>query len=261
MNRAGCSRFIVLIVCHLNEFPRSVTTQVPACGMSHHSHFTSAARHGRQGRNSTGRFKFLLGALVVVAALVTLFFSDIEWREVPAALQRVNKPVALLIMATLPIVGFPISAVYLAAGAIFGPLMGGVVVAGVTLVHVFATHLLASTVLRGQIEKLRQKWHHRVPDVPEGELGTLVAMIVIVPGLPYLARNCLLAFSKVPLRYLIGVAVPLYVARSYVTIFIGDLGNEASLRAMLILGGIFALKLGISALLFHRLKQRTRPAR
>lgn len=194
---------------------------------------------------------------MVVGGMAGLYFSEFEWRAVPEALQRVNRPLALLIMATLPVVGFPISAVYLAAGAIFGPWWGGLVVTGVTLVHVLATHGLARTLLRRRIEHWRQKWSSRVPHVPEGEYGTLIAMVVIVPGLPYLARNCLLALSGAPLRLLLGVGVPLYVARSYVTIFLGDLGNDPSPRALMILGTVFAAKLGISALLFRRLKQRT----
>jgi uncharacterized membrane protein YdjX (TVP38/TMEM64 family) len=228
--------------------------------VSSHSHSAGAAhRHGRTG-GFVLRPKWLLGGLAVVAAAAVLYFSDIDWRAVPAMLERINRPLALLVMATLPIVGFPISAVYLAAGAIFGPWVGGVVVLGITLVHVLVTNGLARTVLRKHIERWRKKWSKKIPKVPEDEHATLVAMIVIVPALPYLARNCLLALAGVPWRYLLGVAVPLYVARSYVTIFLGDLGNDPSVRALVIIGSVFAFKLGISALLFHRLRQHSRSA-
>lgn len=218
---------------------------------------TAVRPHRGPGNPWLTRSKLLLAALVAVGGAAALYFSGFEWRAVPDALQRVNRPLALLIMATLPIVGFPISAVYLAAGAIFGPWWGGLVVTGVTLVHVLATHGLARTLLRRRIEHLREKWSRRVPRVPEGEFGTLIAMLVIVPGLPYLARNCLLALSGAPLHLLLCVGVPLYVARSLVTIFLGDLGNDPSPRALVILGSVFVAKLGISALLFRRLKQRT----
>jgi uncharacterized membrane protein YdjX (TVP38/TMEM64 family) len=171
-------------------------------------------------------------------------------------LEEVNRPIALLVMATLPIVGFPISAVYLAAGALFGPAVGGLVVAGITAIHVVATYGLARIVLRRQILQLQRKWREKLPAVPEGEYATLVAMIAIVPGLPYIARNCLLVLSGVPLRYLVGVALPLYVARSYVTIFLGDLGSHPSKRALIILGAVLVVKLTISGLLFLRLKHR-----
>jgi uncharacterized membrane protein YdjX (TVP38/TMEM64 family) len=215
----------------------------------------------RRGPFSFGvRLKVLLAMLGLVVAANVLYFSGFEWREVPEMLQRINRPLALLVMATLPVVGFPISAVYVASGALFGPWVGGLVVAGVTLVHVLATHVLGRSVLRGPIERLRHRWHHRLPEVPPEEHATLVAMIVIVPVLPYLVRNCLLAFSKVPLRFLVGVGVPLYVLRAYVSIFLGDLTNDPSLRTLFILGAVSGLECVASALLFRRLKQRCRPA-
>src|SRR6478736_1966432 len=78
-------------------------------------------------------------AVAVAAGLLVLHFAEFEWRElwhdVPGWLERVNRPLALALMATLPIVGFPVSAVYLSIGAIFGPVWGGLVVAGITVVH------------------------------------------------------------------------------------------------------------------------------
>src|SRR3954465_3806456 len=109
-------------------------------------HHSPAGAHRARPFGFGPRARWLLGALVVVAIGAALYFSDFNWREVPAMLERVNRPMALLLMATLPIVGFSISAVYLAAGAIFGPWVGGAVVLGVTLIHVLVTHLLAHTV-------------------------------------------------------------------------------------------------------------------
>ncbi len=223
------------------------------------SSHSSRARRGRRRGAASVVVKVLLIALGLGAVAAALHFSGFEWREAPAMLQRVNRPLAVLLMATLPIVGFPISAVYLAAGAIFGPWVGGLVVAGATLSHVLVTHALARTVLRRRIEHWRRKWSRKVPRVPKEENGTLVAMIVIVPALPYIARNVLLALSGVSLGHLLGIGVPLFVARSYVTIFLGDLGNDPSLRALLILGAVFVLKLSVSALLFQRLKKRSAP--
>ena len=201
-------------------------------------------------------------AVAVVATLAVMQFAEIEWREVlrdvPAWLQQVNTPLALVLMATLPIVGFPVSAVYLAIGAIFGPAWGGLVVMGITLVHLAGTHVLARTLLRTRIERWRKRWQQKLPVISQGDNISLVAMIIIVPGLPYVARNCLLAISGVPLRYLIGVGVPLYVARSYTTLFLGNLGSNHSPRTLGIIGVIFVAKLAVSALLFFRLRHHAR---
>ncbi len=217
---------------------------------------TAGALPGETHRPRVLSWRGLLPAGLAVTVVVAIFyFTELEWRQVPAALERVSPPLALLIMATLPLIGFPISAVYLTAGLIFGPWLGLLVVAGTTAVHLVVTQLLARTVLRRPIERWRLKWSRRIPEVPPKEQITLVAMIVIVPGLPYFARNCLLAFSRIPWRLLLGVALPLYVLRSTTTIFLGDLGSEPSRMALIILVSVYALKVGVSALLFRRLKR------
>jgi uncharacterized membrane protein YdjX (TVP38/TMEM64 family) len=207
------------------------------------------------------RFQWGAVALVGLAGtiLLVLHFAEFEWREfleqVPAWLERVNTPLALVLMATLPVVGFPVSAVYLAVGALFGPAWGGLVVMGLTLCHLAATHVLARTLLKTRIEQWRGKWQRKLPVISQGDNISLVAMIIIVPGLPYVARNCLLAVSGVPLRYLLGVGVPLYVARSYTTLFVGNLGSNHSAGTFGIIGAIFVAKLAVSALLFLRLRR------
>lgn len=219
------------------------------------------ARHDSRPLWRRKRYQWGTAAVVaaVGAALLALHFAEFEWRElgqeIPRWLERVNRPVALALMATLPIVGFPVSAVYLSIGAIFGPMWGGLVVTGITLVHLATTHVLARTLLRHRIERWRKKWNEKLPVISQGDNISLVAMIIIVPGLPYVARNCLLAVSGVPLRYLLLVGVPLYVARSYTTLFLGNLGNDHSAKMFWVIGVIFVAKLAVSVLLFWRLRR------
>jgi uncharacterized membrane protein YdjX (TVP38/TMEM64 family) len=221
----------------------------------------AAPRRDRRPLWRHPRFQWGTAALVAVvtAGLLVMHFIEFEWRDVlrdvPGWLQQVNEPLALVLMATLPIVGFPVSAVYLAIGAIFGPKWGGLVVMGITLVHLAVTHVLARTLLRARIKRWRTKWQKKLPVISQGDNISLVAMIIIVPGLPYVARNCLLAVTGVPLRYLLGVGVPLYVARSYTTLFVGNLGNNHSTNMFVVIGAIFVAKLAISALLFLRLRR------
>jgi uncharacterized membrane protein YdjX (TVP38/TMEM64 family) len=198
----------------------------------------------------------LIVVLVVVAVIALFVLTELDWRSIPAALQRVSRPLALLMMATLPLLGFPISAVYLAAGSLFGPWLGTVAVLAVTAVHLLVVQLLARTVLRGPIERLRNKWSHRVPEVPADAQVSLVAMLVIMPGPPYFIRNILLALAEVRWRTLFGVALPLYVVRSGTTIFLGDLGNDPSTKALVILAAIYGTKLVATVLLFRHLRHR-----
>lgn len=200
-------------------------------------------------------WRHLLIAALAIGAVVALFlFTELEWRQVPAMLEKVSRPWALLIMATAPLVGFPISAVYLAAGALFGPWLGLAAVAGVTASHLVLTQVLARTVLRDTFERWRKKWSRKIPEVPPKEHASLVAMVVLVPGVPYVARNWLLGFSNMPWRLLLGVGLPLYVFRSSATIFLGDLGNDPSWQALAVLGTIYFAKIAASFYLFQRLR-------
>lgn len=222
-------------------------------GKSHTAAHPGAGHHPHASFHVSWRA--IAGGVLVVGGVVALFaFTELDWKDVPALLQRVSRPWALLIMATAPLLGFPISAVYLAAGALFGPWLGLAVVTGVTAVHLAVTQLLATTVLRGPIERWRKKWSRQIPELPHNEDAALVAMITLVPGLPYFARNCLLALSKASWRVVVGVGLPLYVIRSATTIFLGDLGNDPSWQALSILGTIYLVKLAITVMLFQHLR-------
>lgn len=228
---------------------------------SHPSH-AHDEEHGHHFHVPRVNWRHLVIGLLVIGGVVALFsFTELEWRQVPELLQRVSRPWSLLIMATAPLVGFPISAVYLAAGALFGPWVGLAVVGGVTAVHLLITQGLAVSVLRDPIVRVRKKWSKKIPMVPPTEHATLAAMVVLVPGLPYFVRNCVLALSTLPWRILFGVALPLYVIRSGATIFLGDLGNDPSWQALAVLGTIYCVKLGVSLLLFQRLRHSLQRAR
>lgn len=219
----------------------------------------TVAAHPGAGHHFRVSWRAVAAGAVIIGAVVALFaFTELEWRDVPALLQRVSRPWALAIMATAPLLGFPISAVYLAAGALFGPWLGLAVVAGATAVHLGVTQLLATTLLRDPIERWRKKWSRQIPELPHKEDAALVAMVVLVPGLPYFARNCLLALSKASWRVVVAVGLPLYVVRSATTIFLGDLGNDPSWQALSLLGAIYLVKLAISVMLFQHLRHTVR---
>jgi uncharacterized membrane protein YdjX (TVP38/TMEM64 family) len=220
----------------------------PHHGTAHHDH------EHHPGFRLSWR-PFIVGALVIGAIAGVFAFTELDWRQIPGLLERVSRPLALAIMAFAPLVGFPISAVYLGAGALFGPWLGLLVVTGVTAIHLAVTQFLATTVMREPIERLRKKWSKKVPEVPPTEHATLVAMVVLVPGLPYFVRNCVLGLSKMPWHLLFVVGLPLYVIRSCTTIFLGDLGSDPSLKALIVLGTIYAVKLAVTVLLFQRLRR------
>ncbi len=211
----------------------------------------------RRKSTKTMRWSLLAIAIVVVAAVAALWIrGDFDWREITARIAAFDAVAVFALMATLPIVGFSVSVTYLVAGLKFGPVLGGVAVAGATAVHLLATYWICQTMLRGPIERMLKRRGHALPHVPKGENVSVAAMAVLVPGLPYVARNLLLALTDVPLRVYFWVCLPLYVARSYVTILLGDLGMEPDRRTFMILALVYVLKLSVCAYLIWRIRRR-----
>jgi uncharacterized membrane protein YdjX (TVP38/TMEM64 family) len=199
----------------------------------------------------------VIAALAAVAVAVGVSFStDFDWDRVQQAIAALNPILVFVLMATLPVAGFSVGVIYLVAGAKFGPLFGGVAVAGATAIHLLLTHWISQSFLRGPLLRLFARRKHRLPEIPPGENGAVSVMAALVPGIPYFARNYLLALSGVPLRLYFWICLPIYVARSYVTIFLGDLSGDPSGRRLLILVAVYAVKLGICAYLIARLRRR-----
>lgn len=206
---------------------------------------------------------FWIGVACVVVlagvAAAVVAFTDFEFKAITAAITdwigRLHAATVVPLMALLPVAGFPIAVVYLVAGARFGPAWGGVVVAVVTAFHLLATHAVARSFLRAPIERLVERKHQKLPEIPPDEQPAVAVVAALVPGLPYFVRNYLLALSGVRLRVYFWTCLPIYVARSYVTILLGDLGSDPSRRGLFILVGVDVLKVVICGAVIWWLKR------
>lgn len=218
-------------------------------------HFGQKAM-SRVARKNIRLWPKLLLAAVVVAAVGFALFEYVDWPGVRQWMQHLNRPVLVLLSATLPLFGFSISIVYLVIGAVFGGPWGIVVVAGITAVHLLTSHWFGRGFLRLRLQRWLEKRKKHFPTLPPGEEISVALMMALVPGPPYFVRNYLLAVSDVPLRVYFWVCWPVYVARSCVVLFLGDLTGEFSSERLVILGSIFVLKVGICAYILHRLRKR-----
>jgi uncharacterized membrane protein YdjX (TVP38/TMEM64 family) len=203
------------------------------------------------------------GVLALLALGVFLVFAltDLDWASVQRAFAKINpaverlEPAALIpLMLILPVLGFPIAVVYLIAGARFGPVLGGAVVAACTAVHLLMSYYIGKSVLRGPIQRFIEKRHHHLPQVPEDEQAMICVIAALIPGLPYFVRNYLLVLAGVRLKFMLLVCLPIYVARSYVTILLGNMAHDPTQRALITLVIVDVLKVGICALVIWRLR-------
>ncbi|MEO5958980.1 MAG: hypothetical protein ABIZ49_05715 [Opitutaceae bacterium] len=202
-----------------------------------------------------------LAILAVAGVALFLWRSDYDWSAITRAVDKLNPIAVIPLMAVLPVFGFPIALVYLVAGARFGPVGGGLVVAAITAFHLLATHAVAQSFLRGPIQRFVEKRHRRLPQIPADEHDAIAVIAALAPGLPYVLRNYILALSGVRLRVYFWICLPIYVARSYVTILLGDFSNDPSGRGIFIIVAIDVLKVSICGAVIWWLRRRHRRRR
>ncbi len=231
------------------------------------SRFATAVRAktpARLKRMSRQEVYYLIAGIVllVIAAVVAIRLSDqVDWKALSQSMAEFNPVVAVLLMAVLPLTGFPISVVYLAIGARFGPLAGFPIVVGITAFHLGATYWITRSFLRKPLDRLIARKGYHLPEIRPGEHAGVGLLATLIPGLPYFVRNYLLALTDIPLRVIFCVCLPAYVARSYVTIMIGDLANDPDTHQLVLLAFVYVLKLGICAYIVWRLRRRRHAAR
>ncbi len=204
-----------------------------------------------------GRWLWLsLALFAVVITVAIIFWTELDWTKLHEALQRVPAVVAITLMSLLPLAGFSVAIIYAVAGARFGLLGGGVVVVGITIVHLLGSYWIARGFLGKPLARFMARRNHSLPRVTAGAHVSVAAIAALMPGIPYFIRNYLLPLSGIPLRVYFWICLPIYVARSYVTIFLGDLSGELSVNRVLVLGAVLAVKLTICGMLLAHLRLR-----
>jgi uncharacterized membrane protein YdjX (TVP38/TMEM64 family) len=213
------------------------------------------------GRKFGSRRTWIVGAIIVLVGgglLAWLAITQFDWTRISEAIENLHPVPLVIAMCGLPLIGFPILPVYLVAGARFGPWVGGAVVTLATAAHLVGTYVIARTVLRAPLDRLLARWHAQLPEIPRDEEPMVALIAALVPGLPYVVRNYVLAMAGLRLRVYLWICLPIYVARSYVSILLGDLSGAPSTRRLLILGGIELAKVVICAVVIWRLREHHR---
>lgn len=196
----------------------------------------------------------VIAVLAIGTIIAVLTLANIDWAELMRMIAGLPPVPLILAMAVLPVFAFPILPVYLVAGARFGPWGGGAVIALATAVHLIGGRLIARSFLHERLQRLLSRWHANLPAIPDDEQAAVALVAALIPGIPYFVRNLLLPVIGLRLRVYFWIALPIYVARSYVSILLGDLGTAPNQTRLIILGGVEVLKAAICAFVLWRLR-------
>jgi uncharacterized membrane protein YdjX (TVP38/TMEM64 family) len=112
---------------------------------------------------------------------------------------RVHPLLFILLMAVLPICGVPISLFLVLVGMRFGIATGIALSAVTMLFHLIATYYLVHSFLRVWITGLLQRFSIPVPELQIMSNKRYAFVFMLVPGLPYVVKNNLLALTGLPL--------------------------------------------------------------
>ena len=196
----------------------------------------------------------IASVLVVLIAIGALLYSQIDVHELHRQANRLPGPVAFALLLILPLIGFPVSLLHVAAGIRFGAALGlGLVALSIGL------QLLASFgighVWRARFERAR--WVERIRRrVPKGAHASICVFTVLLPGAPYTAINYVLPLVGVPLRTFLLCCLPLHTLRSTVTVLLGDQSDQLTPGRLAVLVAYALTILGASWWMFRRMRRQ-----
>jgi uncharacterized membrane protein YdjX (TVP38/TMEM64 family) len=201
-----------------------------------------------------------LAAVAITIVVVGLIWISLGWlgigpHELHSTIQSLDTMTALVLVTVLPIFGFSVAIVYVAAGVKFGSELGIFIIACATVVHLAGSYWIAKTFLRHWMEDFLKRRNYQLPKLARKGTASLVLLTALVPGLPYAVRNYLLGMAGIPFRIVLMVCVPVYVIRSTVAILFGEFSGSLTFTKGALLAAFFGLKVLISAYLIQRLRK------
>jgi uncharacterized membrane protein YdjX (TVP38/TMEM64 family) len=193
----------------------------------------------------------IAGVLVTIAVVM---FVDLK--SLHAYAERLNGAALFALMALLPLVGVPVSILYVVAGAKFGHTWGLVATAAAISIHLTGYWWIAHSWLKQPLDRLFTRTRYHKPQIPEGEYVPVCLLVSLMPGVPYAAKNYLLALGGVPFRQFFWTCLPAHFLTSSVGIFFGDFTSGFTTGRIIFLVCYAAILSGLSLYVVRRLKAR-----
>jgi uncharacterized membrane protein YdjX (TVP38/TMEM64 family) len=202
--------------------------------------------------------KIVIGILVVVALVgITLLYGLIDVKEVHRRAEDFNGFTVFALITILPLLGFPVTVTHAVAGMRFGVGLGLVIVAGSILLQMLASFALVKAVPKLFAKRLK----HLRERLPRGAHGPVTLFTILLPGVPYFAKNYVLPLIGVPLRTYLLWGLPVHIVKSAIGILFGDMSDDLS--PLRITGFVLytIISLGACAWAFRRLQVQLKAQR
>ncbi len=202
------------------------------------------------------RFKKILlswRALIVAALLLAgIYFLSRTFSitAVHAYANRLNGPLAFLLLIILPLLGFPVSILHVTAGIRFGVARGLILVALSILIQLLASYGLVhwrESYFQRRFRKIRAQ-------IPIGAHGAVTLFTLLIPGVPYFAKNYVLPVIGVPLRTYLALGFPIHLVQSVIAVVLGDQSDHLTSWRITVMVVYYAVTLAASWWAFRRVR-------
>ena len=193
--------------------------------------------------------RFWLTAIAVLGG-IALLYHQVDLDRVREIALRLNGGVAFLLLTVLPLVGFPVSVLHVAAGVRFGVPLGLGLVWLSILLQLLATYGLVHWKRRffaRRFKSLRDK-------IPPGAQVPVTVFTLLIPGAPFFAQNYTLALIGVPLRLYLSICLPMHAARSSIAVILGGASQHLTPGRVVLLLLYVAAILGASWWAYRRIR-------
>ncbi|HEY8932663.1 MAG TPA: hypothetical protein VIM44_05040 [Rariglobus sp.] len=181
-----------------------------------------------------------------------LLYRQIDVQAIHDQAKRMNGFAVFVVMTVLPMVGFPVSVLHVAAGVRFGIGLGLVLTTVSILIQLLASYALVKAA-PSFFERKMEPWRKRLPKAAH---TPLTQFTMLLPVAPYFAQNYILPLVGVPLGTYLLWSFPLHVVRSVVGVIFGNESADLT-PTKLVWFGVYSVAVGVtSAWSFQRLRRK-----
>lgn len=165
------------------------------------------------------RLVLIAGVAVTGIVLMTKFGTDpAVWFE---HADKCPPAVFFLLLALLPLFGFPLAPLYIFAGATYGLARGlPLTLAGIA-VHLALAYPFYGVLLREPVRRLLATRGYALPEFSKKNRLRATIIIASVPALPFWAQNAVLALARVPFAMYFAVSFGVHILIATAVIALG----------------------------------------
>ena len=143
-------------------------------------------------------------------------------QELLSLIEALPLPGLLAAQVVLPLVGVPISPLWIATGVRAGAGWGTVLSAGALTVNLTLGYWLARRWLRLPIEAWLRARGRCAPQIPEAEAALWILLLRVTPGVPLFVQNYLLGLAQVRFRRYLCISLPAQLAYAAAFVSLGQ---------------------------------------